>query len=77
MAALFALGVMSLTWMAFVAALVTFEKLAPWPRAGVALAATVLIAIALGVAAFPRNVPGLVVPVSHGSMATMSMSEAP
>jgi predicted metal-binding membrane protein len=77
MAALFALGVMSLTWMAFVAALVTLEKLAPWPRAGVALAATVLIAIALGVAAFPRNVPGLVVPVSHGSIATMSMSEAP
>jgi predicted metal-binding membrane protein len=29
MAALFALGVMSLTWMALVAALVAFEKLAP------------------------------------------------
>jgi predicted metal-binding membrane protein len=75
MAALFALGVMSLTWMAFVAVLVTFEKLAPWPRAGIALAATVLMAIAFGVAAFPRNVPGLVVPASHRSMATMSMSE--
>ena len=76
MAALFALGVMSHTWMALVAVLVTFEKLAPWPRAGVALAAAVLMAIAFGVAAFPRNVPGLVVPAGHGSMASMSMSNA-
>jgi predicted metal-binding membrane protein len=74
MAALFALGVMSLTWMALVAVLVTFEKLAPWPRAGVALAAAVLMAIAFGVAAFPRSVPGLVVPAGHGSTASMSMS---
>ena len=29
MAALFALGVMSLTWMAFVAALIAFEKTLP------------------------------------------------
>jgi predicted metal-binding membrane protein len=75
MAALFALGVMSLTWMALVAVLVAFEKLAPWPRAGIALTATVLIAIAFGVAELPRNVPGLVLPARHASMATMSMSE--
>jgi predicted metal-binding membrane protein len=74
MAALFALGVMSLVWMALVAALVAFEKLAPWPRAGTALAAAVLTALAFGVAAFPRNVPGLVVPASHGPMTTMSMT---
>ena len=72
MAALFALGVMSLTSMAFVAVLVAFEKLAPSPRAGIALAATVLMTLAFGVAAFPQNVPGLVVPASHTSMATMS-----
>jgi predicted metal-binding membrane protein len=75
MAALFALGVMSLTWMAFVAVLVSFEKLAPWPRTGIAVTATALMAIAFGVAAFPQNVPGLVVPASHRSMATMSMSK--
>jgi len=74
MAALFALGSMSLIWMALVAALVAFEKLAPWPRAGTVLAATVLTALALGVAASPRNVPGLVVPAGHGPMATMSMT---
>lgn len=75
MAAQFALGVMSLTWMAFVAVLVAFEKLAPWPRAGIATAAAALMAIAIGVAALPQNVPGLVVPASHRSMATMSMSK--
>jgi predicted metal-binding membrane protein len=74
MAALFALGVMSLTWMALVAALVAFEKLAPWPRAGTVLAATALMGLAFGVAAFPRKVPGLVVPASHGPMATMTMT---
>jgi len=74
MAALFALGVMSPTWMALVAALVAFEKLAPWPRAGTVLAATALTALAFGVAAFPRNVPGLVVPAGHGAMVTMSMT---
>jgi predicted metal-binding membrane protein len=74
MAALFALGVMSLTWMALVAALVAFEKLAPWPRAGTVLAATALTALALGVAAFPRTVPGLVMPASHGPMATMGIT---
>jgi len=74
MAALCALGSMSLIWMALVAALVAFEKLAPWPRAGTVLAATVLTALALGVAASPRNVPGLVVPAGHGPMATMSMT---
>jgi predicted metal-binding membrane protein len=74
MAALFALGVMSVTWMALVAALVAFEKLAPWPRAGTVLAATALAALAFGVAAFPRKVPGLVVPASHGPMVMMSMT---
>ena len=33
MAALFALGVMSLTWMALIAALVALEKIGPWGRA--------------------------------------------
>ncbi len=76
MAVLFALGVMSLTWMALVAALVAWEKLAPWPRAGTVLAATVLTALAFGVAAFPRHVPGLVVPASHGATGMMSMTGA-
>jgi predicted metal-binding membrane protein len=76
MAALFALGLMSLNWMALVAALVAIEKLAPWPRAGTVIVATVLAAIALGVAAFPRSVPGLREPDSHGSSTMMSMTRA-
>jgi predicted metal-binding membrane protein len=60
MAALFALGVMSLTWMAVVAALIVAERLLPWDaRVGVAI---VLLALGLGVALAPDDVPGLTVP---------------
>jgi predicted metal-binding membrane protein len=47
MAALFALGVMSLSWMALVAALVAVEKLGPWPRSAVAATAAVLLVLAV------------------------------
>jgi len=67
MAALFALGVMSLTWMALVAALVAFEKLGPWPRTATLITAIVLAALATGILAMPHDIPGLVVP---GSPAT-------
>jgi predicted metal-binding membrane protein len=60
MAALFALGVMSLTWMAVVAALILAERLLPWDaRLGVAV---VLLALGAGVALAPEDVPGLTVP---------------
>jgi predicted metal-binding membrane protein len=69
MAALLALGAMSLGWMAFVAALIALEKLVPW-RAGATVAVTaVLAALAIGVAAAPGSVPGLTVPASSGQMA--------
>ena len=62
MAALFALGVMSLTWMIVIAALVAVEKLLP--RNAVTVGAMVLFIAALGVAvAFaPGHVPGLTIP---------------
>ncbi len=72
MAALFALGVMSLTWMALVGVLVAAEKLAPWPRAARAATALVLVALAVGILAAPHNVPGLVVPGSTGAMHAMN-----
>jgi predicted metal-binding membrane protein len=73
MAALFALGVMSLTWMAFVAALITLEKTLPWRRAVTWGTAAVLLALAVAVVAAPDAVPGLVVPGgSHGAMQTMN-----
>jgi predicted metal-binding membrane protein len=47
MASLFALGVMSVTWMAFVAGLIAIEKLLPWRR--VATYGTASILLVLGV----------------------------
>lgn len=62
MAALFALGIMSLTWMAVVAGLIALEKTVPWRRAGTWGVAAVLMLLAIGVIAAPHDVPGLVVP---------------
>jgi predicted metal-binding membrane protein len=60
MAALFALGVMSLTWMAVVAALIAAERLVPRTmRLAVALA---FIVLGTAVAIAPGDVPGLTVP---------------
>ena len=72
MVALFALGVMSLTWMGLVAALVVFEKLGPWPRAASVATALVLVALTIGIVASPYDVPGLVVPGSHAAMHAMN-----
>ena len=73
MAALFALGVMSLTWMVVVAALIAVQKLAPWRQA--AVMATVAVVLALGVALLvsPAAVPGLTVPGHGAAMHQMSM----
>src|SRR3954462_8196293 len=69
MLSLFALGVMSLAWMAVVAGLIAFEKLIPWRRA--ATWGTVAILLVLGVLllAAPNALPGLTVP--DGSMPAM------
>jgi predicted metal-binding membrane protein len=64
MLALFALGVMSLVWMAFIAVLIAVEKTAPWRS--VVTYGTALLLVALGVLVLvaPDSVPGLTVPVS-------------
>jgi predicted metal-binding membrane protein len=71
MAALFALGVMSVTWMAVVAGLIAFEKTIPWRR--VATYGTTFILVVLGVLvlAAPDALPGLTVP-GDGQMSTMT-----
>ncbi len=74
MAALFALGVMSLVWTAVVAALITLEKTLPWRRPATWGTAALLAALALTVALVPDRLPGFVVPGGHGAMATMSSS---
>jgi predicted metal-binding membrane protein len=62
MAALFALGWMSLTWMAFVAALIAVERLLPWGRASRSAVAVVLVVLGTAVALVPESVPGLTIP---------------
>jgi predicted metal-binding membrane protein len=74
MAGLFALGVMSLTWMAFIAALIALEKTVPWRRVATWGTAGILIALALAVLATPGDVPGLVVP--GGAMHAMHSMKA-
>jgi predicted metal-binding membrane protein len=67
MVALFALGVMSLFWMAVVAGLICAEKVLPY---GVALSrafAVALVALGIWIAASPGTVPGLTDPDAPGS----------
>ena len=71
MVALFALGVMSLVWMAVVAALITVEKLLPWRRAAVWSTTALLLALAVGVLAAPDAIPGFVVPTGGHMMGGM------
>jgi predicted metal-binding membrane protein len=74
MAALFALGVMSLTWMALIAVLVALEKIGPWGRGARLTAAGILVVLAVAILAVPHEVPGFVVPgspVSHQMMKAM------
>jgi predicted metal-binding membrane protein len=68
MTALFALGVMSLTWMAAVAALIATEWLLPWRGPAVYGVAATLAVLAIWMAVAPGDLPGLTLP---GSMAAM------
>jgi predicted metal-binding membrane protein len=71
MAALFALGVMSLAWMAFVAALIALQKLLPWGRAVTIATAALLLVLGVLLVAAPDALPGLTVPGGSGAMRSM------
>jgi predicted metal-binding membrane protein len=78
MAALFALGVMSVGWMAFIAALIAAEKLLPSKRLANRSIAVLLVVLGLAVAFFPDRVPGLTLPDSaeaRKAMESMGMDE--
>ena len=62
MAALFAVGVMSLGWMAVIAAFIAGEKLLPWPRVARTAVAVALVALGLAVSVAPAEVPGFTEP---------------
>ena len=74
MAALFALGVMSLAWMAFVAALIALEKTLPWGRSVTYATALVLLVLGVVLIAAPDAVPGLTVPGGGAGMQGMGDS---
>jgi predicted metal-binding membrane protein len=62
MAALFAVGIMSLGWMALIAAFIAAEKLLPWPVAARRTVAILLLVLGLGIAIAPSDVPGFAEP---------------
>jgi predicted metal-binding membrane protein len=67
MASLFALGIMSIAWMAFVASLIAAEKTLPWRRAATLGTAAILLVLGLLLLAAPSAIPGLTIP-GHGGM---------
>jgi len=71
MASLFALGVMSVTWMAIVAGLIAIEKVLPWRRTVTYGTALVLLALGVLVLVAPDALPGLTVP-GQDSMPVMT-----
>jgi predicted metal-binding membrane protein len=62
MAALLALGVMSVAWMALVAAFIALEKTLPWQRIATRATAAVLVVLGVLVLVAPTSIPGLTVP---------------
>jgi predicted metal-binding membrane protein len=67
MIVLFALGVMSLTWMAFVAALIFAQKLLPHGEYLTRVFAVGFVAAGIWVASAPGSVPGLTLPNSDAA----------
>jgi predicted metal-binding membrane protein len=71
MASFFALGIMSVVWMALVAGLIAIEKTLPWRRIATYGTAAALLALAVLLFAVPEAVPGLTIP-KGGTMAPMN-----
>lgn len=71
MASLFALGVMSLTWMIAISVLIALEKLLPSKLFANRLVATTLLVLGLGVAFAPDRMPGLTIPGSPAAVRAM------
>ncbi|MGB3099291.1 MAG: DUF2182 domain-containing protein [Solirubrobacterales bacterium] len=71
MAALFALGVMSIGWMVLIAAMIALEKLLPWKAVANRSVAVLLVVLGIAVAFVPDNVPGLTLPDSPAAAQAM------
>jgi predicted metal-binding membrane protein len=70
MASLFALGVMSVFWMAFVAGLIAVEKVLPWRKPATYATAVVLLTLGALLFVAPGAIPVLTVP-DAGQMTPM------
>lgn len=73
MAALYALGIMSLTWMAVLTVLIAGERILPRPDRAVRAVAIVLVVIGLAVVLDPGSVPALTIPNAGHAMMGMRM----
>ncbi len=71
MAALFALGVMSIGWMVLIAAVIAIEKLLPRLSLASPVVVLVLAVLAASVAFSPDDVPGMTTPDSPEAMRAM------
>jgi predicted metal-binding membrane protein len=76
MAALFALGAMSVGWMALISVLIAAERLLPWRALAITGVASLVVVVAIGMAAAPARVPMLTIPHSGGAMQAMGASPA-
>ena len=74
MASLFALGIMSIVWMAVVASLIAAEKIVPWRRVAHGTA-TVLLALGVLLLIAPSAIPGLTTP-RHNQMDQMTVGSS-
>jgi len=70
-ASFFALGIMSVVWMAVVAGLIAIEKTLPWRRVATYGVAAILVVLGTFLLLSPGAIPGLTVP-HGGSMSQLS-----
>ena len=70
MLSLFALGVMSIAWTAFVAGLIAAEKTLPWRRTALYGTAAILFALGVLMLVVPTAIPALTIP-GHSAMGQM------
>ncbi len=71
MASFFALGIMSVVWMAIVAGLIAIEKTLPWRRVATFGTAGVLLVLGILLFTTPDAIPGLTIP-DNGMMTQMN-----
>jgi predicted metal-binding membrane protein len=73
MVALYALGMMSLAWMAVLTVLIVGERMLPRPALATTAVAAVLAVLGVAVAAWPAHLPGLTIPLgAHPAMMRMA-----